>query len=796
MRLLIRFLFKQTTIKTPTTDIAGDALTDNLTLVELYRDDEIIMEFPDVTPGAELLFTDTDLEYMGNYSYQAVPYNADGVGMKSEKVVAYIGCDVPENVKNVKAMDMGTSVLLTWDKVTEVGQNGGYVNPDEVEYVIYECEPNIPWSKPEPLAVLADADSYTIEFNSNEGEPGFQKWFVVARNEAGGSSLTDESSATVLIGKPYDLPVVEGFADNNLHYYWESNSDPLTFSQSSDGDGYAIAMVMREPGEMYLNSGKLNVKDAANPVLLFDTVGFGVESVNVNGRVDGGEPIQLATESLSNDSYKTIKVELNELKSGNYAQFGLTATINNATTLDWWGDIEEQGDALVVDNIRVVDLLSHNLSVELSAPSTIQAGKSTEISAVVTNWGEQAAKDFTVTFMMDNEVLYQEPVSDVLAPFTSREFTAELNTTVFDEPGDRVIKVLVDYDADQKMEDNTAETILTVNDSEVPSPMNLTAENKENGVELNWDEPVSEPAEFTESFDNIEAFPTFSIGGITETQHEGSISEWTRYDGNGTEVYSWDNEAVQYDNRYAPSAWMVFDFAKAGFSNNVANSGNQVMLSMCPVPNDELGVSSADHWLISPELPGTAQQISFYARAITSNYGDETFEVLASTTDNKPESFEFVEAFATYDESWSMFTTALPEGTKYFAIRHTSNDVFGLMLDDISFNYVGVVCKYNIYCDSKLVASVENGVTTFTVDGALLEEGEHTFGVTAVYVNGQESKPAKATIMVTSDIRQIMVDGKPVDIYTIDGRLVRRQATSLNGLRGIYMVEGRKVLIP
>ncbi|MBR6261755.1 MAG: choice-of-anchor J domain-containing protein, partial [Prevotella sp.] len=204
---------------------------------------------------------------------------------------------------------------------------------------------------------------------------------------------------------------------------------------------------------------------------------------------------------------------------------------------------------------------------------------------------------------------------------------------------------------------------------------------------------------------------------------------------------------------------------------------------------------AADHWLISPELPGTEQEISFYLRAITKRYGEETFEVLASKTDNKPESFELVEGFSTDAEDWTPFYVMLPEGSKYFAIRHTSNDMFGVMVDDVSFNYVGTVSKYNVYYDKQLVATVENGVTTYTIAADKVDEGEHTFAVTAVYVNGQESKPVSVSIMVASGIQQIMADGQLVDIFTLDGKLVRSQAKSLDGLKGVYVVGGKKVII-
>ena len=47
---------------------------------------------------------------------------------------------------------------------------------------------------------------------------------------------------------------------------------------------------------------------------------------------------------------------------------------------------------------------------------------------------------------------------------------------------------------------------------------------------------------------------------------------------------------------------------------------------------------------------------------------------------------------------------------------------------------------------------------------------------------------------MTTDIRQLATDGKPVDVYSIDGKLLRRQATNLEGLKGAYIVNGKVVI--
>ena len=60
----------------------------------------------------------------------------------------------------------------------------------------------------EEVANVKDADSYVLDFATNEGDQVYQKWYVSARNDVGESLLYEESGATILVGKPYDLPYI------------------------------------------------------------------------------------------------------------------------------------------------------------------------------------------------------------------------------------------------------------------------------------------------------------------------------------------------------------------------------------------------------------------------------------------------------------------------------------------------------------------------------------------------------------------------------------------------------------
>ena len=182
----------------------------------------------------------------------------------------------------------------------------------------------------------------------------------------------------------------------------------------------------------------------------------------------------------------------------------------------------------------------------------------------------------------------------------------------------------------------------------------------------------------TEDFEDQTAFPPFSAGGITATQHTGVFGDWKLYDSTGETV--WAVTGVTFTNEGQPHAWFVYNPTIAG-AGIAAHNGDQYLEAICP-ENENV---AADQWLISPLLSGNAQTITFYERII-SNYGDELYEVRVSTTDNDPASFTtIVKQFADVNTEWTLQSADLPAGSKYFAIRHYSQDRFGVLIDDLTY---------------------------------------------------------------------------------------------------------------
>lgn len=326
--------------------------------IDVYRDGEMVGSVNGVmTAGQTVSYTDAP-DTHGYHVYQVVPFNESGRGMKSARDTVYVGVDIPASIENFTAIDNSDHVTLHWNKVGDVGVNDLYVNPEKVVYNVWSTRWEEGWfgmelTYDQKLDSLTNSDSYNVMGSTVDGDQHWTYWVVEPETAAG---VGDNSVTGLVMGAPYQLPLTEGFADNAMHYFWDSDADLLVSSDASDGDNSALVLLSRNAGESYFLSGKLNVKDAAYPVLLFDVKALGINQLKVTGSIDG--PVNettLQSDIPVNEEYTTVCVPLTSLKSGRYAHVGFTAEFVNPTEFDWFGEVQNLGDVLLVDNIRIVD---------------------------------------------------------------------------------------------------------------------------------------------------------------------------------------------------------------------------------------------------------------------------------------------------------------------------------------------------------------------------------------------------------------------------------------------------------
>lgn len=90
-------------------------------------------------------------------------------------------------------------------------------------------------------------------------------------------------------------------------------------------------------------------------------------------------------------------------------------------------------------------------------------------------------------------------------------------------------------------------------------------------------------------------------------------------------------------------------------------------------------------YLISPKFKGTyGIHVSFYYKN-ASNDWPETFQVGYSTTTKSPNAFTWGAEVTADDNTWKLYEKSFPIGTKYVAIKLTSNDKYYLYLDNFNF---------------------------------------------------------------------------------------------------------------
>lgn len=185
---------------------------------------------------------------------------------------------------------------------------------------------------------------------------------------------------------------------------------------------------------------------------------------------------------------------------------------------------------------------------------------------------------------------------------------------------------------------------------------------------------ISAKAQVSDDFESYSAFTVDPTG------------TWTYYDGDGLSTYGITN--VSFTNAYYTGSCIVFNPTQTSpdcSANYPAHSGSQYIIIFNGVPDDETGVSATNDWIISPalSLSGTAT-LSFYAREIVSTYGPEVMKIWYSTTTNSPSAFTLLQTESVSATDWTLYSYAIPQNATYVAINCNSDDVFGLMIDDIS----------------------------------------------------------------------------------------------------------------
>lgn len=756
----------------PTKTISGKNLSSLLKVNVVQGEDEtVVRSFVAPKPGELLTYVDSSA-VNGTNSYKIIPYSEQGLGQESS-ISAFVGEDVPARPKNIQLRDnFDGSVYINWESPGAVGANGQYVNEKKLVYNLYDISAGTIINSSKDL-------NATVKGLATSGDRYLGNFGVRAQSRTG-MGLGSVAEA-YLGGDAYQLPYKESFENENLStFMWSfgnSSNGFATTSLSEDGDNGSIYWYASKGGEQRtLGTHKINIAKATKPVLQYSYYAMPGHDVTLTVVVNNST---LRNDTVSviryaalqgNEGWRKVYVDLSNEKTinGDSCHYIYVKFICYANSINI---------PIELDHIIVHDEIANDLEAQIDAPSKIHTGDSVSVGVKVVNNGGNTAKGFTVNLTANDKQLASVD-GGTIALHEDSTFTFSFKTAAT-TPSTINLKATVDYALDGNQDDNTATTEVKVYNLSYPKPTDLAASADEDGVvSLTWEKPDT-TVTTVEDFDFYDAWSINNIGS------------WSLWDEDGGSTFI--DMSIQWPHSYAPYAFLVFNPVKLGFDiDDPANanvkpvSGDQFLLSCGIDPySTASGDSISSDWLISPELNGHAQTISYYGNKIYNNSPANTVEILYSTGSTAPTDFKSIKTDVVNAVGWRQFTADLPEGAKRFALHARSQSVLGI--DDIKYAPAGVkLVGFNIFRDSVLIATVGADETFYEDHGASLDV--HNYQVSAIYGDG-ESEASDATWIIVTSINNVRSAEARVSIAP--GRITIAQAQGLP--IGIYTIVGLQI---
>ena len=785
----------------PAKTINGNTLG-SLDKIDVYRDDSVLVSsLTSVQPGQPYSVTDKGMTD-DVHKYTVVPTSADGEGTHAD-VRGFVGVDRPPYPQNVHLTDnYNGTVEMSWD-VPHTGFYGFFVNPDSIRYTAYGMDNGRP-SK--VLATGIEGESYQIDGvdNHDNGDQEFLYYAVSGQNRRN----TEDPSIPILravsdfmiTGAPMRTPFKESFAgakpQNSMIWTLTTGDDNwrVTSRMAYDYDGGCASFYSNyDPDEeARLGTGKISMAGMANPKLIFRYYNVPDSDMTlkavINAATQSKDTVSVLKfkDSTLPEGWQTVVIPLDEYKDLPYIWVEFTAQEGSLSM------------PILLDDIEVCDVPQSDLGLHTEYENAeVNMGGTARVAARIENHADNESAAAKVKFYLNGMLVDEQDVAPIDA-YAYKYYFLDYPTKPTD-PDKLNFKAEVVMDNDLDDENNTDSVTVTMKRPDYPVVDDLTASASGGNVSLEWTAPENLNNVVIDGFEDYDPFIIDGIG------------DWETYDGDGGYTHAPGN--MGYRNINQPFAFQVFnptaadvdlDNTEGGWDAMTPHSGNQYLISAQPLSMETFQTIPKDDWLISPQLDGRAQDISFWCRALIDTEAPETFEVLYSTGGTQVSDFQKIYTDSVQAQ-WTKFTASLPEGAKHFAIHAISPDKYWFMLDDISYvSGLLTINGYNIYRDGELVANVGAGVTAYTDDVAA--DGQHSYYVTVVYAEGEsdlsnEAKVVTAIDAINSGVLYVgSADGSiivrnaeaPVSVYTVGGALVGNASGAQVAMpvkNGVYLVK-------
>lgn len=805
----------------PSVDAAGNNLTGNVT-IKIYRatSDEPIATF-EAEPGKAISFADTQAAVAVNI-YRITVENEYGMGIESSLRVD-LRSGEPQSVSNVMATLLSPSqVALTWNAPEgDVDAEGNPIDNKNIRYLVYRPRPE--GGSDMDLIGRGLKECQFIDNNPSaaaaDGKQTALKYYVAAVNADGESIAT--ASNVIYIGESYQLPFAETWfqqAPATMPWLQGTNGSaswvlaaqgyaPFTAGQ----DGYGLLSldvnVGYEVGFAEYWSPRIDFSNSKAATLTFYLFGDNsykdTDFVQVAVDVEG-----------KGSSYAGTKFYPKKFAGWKLCTVDLTPYVGNSrVSVIFMGQATMQGDErrIHIDNMNISSVAANKdlKAVKLDGPQELRRTAPAAYTFTVANNGTKESVATPVTLYADDEVLAEATVP-ALAVGESADIEFTFTVPVdFDDIVELKAEIEPTAGNDEIAANNSTFLAVTIRSLNLPYVTDLRGIfNPEAGqAELEWGNPAAaNEAELI--LDDVETYDPFAIS---------EIGSYTLIDGDQTLPFKFQDPdtgtLIKWDNNDQLQAWMVFTPEEVTSNRTFATySGRNAFVSWAAAGRNN------DDWLISPELSGEEQLISFFVRRLNERDTKEHFNVLYSTTDTDPASFRPLngDEVLSAGAEWEPIYFVLPEGTRYFAIQYVGYHQSAIMIDDLQFEAYPTHMRpdgFNIYRDGVLLNSKPTSRKYFT-DTTLDVNSKPVYTVHAVY-NGIEAPESNQFILDPAGVSAVSakhptvfgtrgkvvvsaLTGTNVAIYAPDGRIcynasLRSERETIDLPAGIYIVKAGNV---
>lgn len=731
--------------KAPAVGVDGQPITGDVTIV-VKRDDKTIKTFT-AAPGQALQLTDA-LEMAGNHVYTIAASNSVGAGCDL-KINQFVGMDrLPAPVIASISEPEPCVVRLEWE-APAADVRGTAINPDKIRYNVYEVLP----TGTEMVGLGIEGTQFDVRKIIDAGCQEIVTLAVSAVVNDQESQLA--ASDFIFVGDPYQLPYENHFTYSGEEYvigaYGDDGIlwrvlDDFSDPQSQDGDNSYICMVGTTPNQWgALTTGKVDFTSASHPAVSFwtyiyddDENEFAVSFVDC-ATDERTEVAKYVLGQLGNIGWTRVLCPLDGAQ-------GKVARVQFDITIKSHGYVP-------IDNMSIDELVATDLAVvNVAHDKYASADEPYSVTANITNYGAESVESYEVRLLCDGKAV-DTVTAGPLESFASAtiDLSARFSATSPEMPT-FTVEVIADGDVDLSNNVSSPFNIAFLAPCH-PVVTNLQGEESGSAVTLTWDAPdlsTAAPEESLEDFESYEGFATVLNG-------------FTMYDADGGNIAGFAGADMPLNK--TPQAYFVLS---SWDYESLYTIGHNSLFAMATTDANRRPIRN-DDWLISPELYGGRQSIGFKACSQTIGYGYETFEVYASSASTDIADFELVMVETAVGEEWEQFYVTLPAGTRYFAIRCTSNDCMLFTLDDITYIAKGdprplQFKGYNVYRNGAKLNTELVTANTFATTREL--EGDDYF-VTAVYDQG-ESTASNIVHLGVAGIDAIDTDAAP-EYYDLRG---------------------------